>query len=90
MNNDIWTTIASVFTGKGSTLRLAIFGSLISAIIYEAVDVGYNFSFTNKGTTVSLTPTGEVPQQMPQPESQEDAPGDGSLDDGTSPESQQA
>lgn len=74
MNNDIWTNIASVFTGKGGTIRLTIFGSLIAATIYEILDARYNFSFTNKETTVSLTPAGEMSQQALQPESREDAP----------------
>ena len=38
MNNDIWTSIASVFTGKGGTIKLTIVGSLIAATIYEILD----------------------------------------------------
>ena len=74
MSNNILTAIASVFTGKGGTIRLTIFGSLIAATIYEILDAHYNFSFTNKETVVSLTPAGEMPQQAIQPESREDAP----------------
>ena len=30
--------MADIFSGKGGTIRLAIFGSLFSAVIYEILD----------------------------------------------------
>lgn len=90
MNNDIWTAIASVFTGKGGTIKLTIFGSLIAATIYEILDARYNFSFTSKETTVSLTPAGEMSQQTVQPESREDDSGQETADTGSTMDPQQA
>lgn len=90
MNNDIWTAIASVFTGKGGTIKLTILGSLIAATIYEILDANYNFSFSNKETSVSLTPAGEMPQQAPQPEKREDIPVQETADDRVTMEPQQA
>ncbi len=89
MNNDIWTAIASVFTGKGGTIKLTIFGSLIAATIYEILDAHYNFSFSNKDTTVSLSPTGNVSQAL-QPESREDIPWQETANDGITTEPKQA
>lgn len=90
MNNDIWTAIASVFTGKGGAIKLTIVGSLIAATVYEILDAHYNFSFTNKDATVSLTPAGEMPQQTLQPESRKDAPGQETAETGSTTESQPA
>lgn len=49
-------TVADIFTRKGGTLRLAIFGSLVSAVIYEILDSKYDLSVkTNSGAAISLT-----------------------------------
>ena len=90
MNNDIWTSIASVCTGKGGTIKLTIVVSLIAATIYEILDARYNFSFTNKETTVSLTPAGEMSQQALQPESREDVTRQEMAEDGATMEPQPA
>lgn len=50
-------TVADIFTGKGGTIRLAIFGSLLSAVIYEILDSKYDLRVkTNIGASISLTP----------------------------------
>ena len=41
MNNSMMNGIASIFTGKGGTIKLAIAGSLIAAVIYEIIDANY-------------------------------------------------
>ena len=64
MNNTI-NTFASIFTGKGGTLKLTIFGSLIAAVIYEIMDARYGLNVTTKEGSVSLAPTTGVGiQQM--------------------------
>ncbi len=89
MNNDIWSAIVSVFTGKGGTIRLTIAGSLFAAIVYEILDARYNFSFTNKDTAVSLTPSGEMPQHALHPERCGDAFEQEMADGGATMEPQQ-
>jgi hypothetical protein len=59
MNESI-KAIAGIFTGKGGTIRLAIAGSLVSAIIYEIIDSKYDFrAKTSGGASISLTPASE-------------------------------
>lgn len=89
MNSDIWTAIASVFTGKGGAIKLTIVGSLIAATVYEIIDSNYNFSFTNKETSASLAPAGEMPQLALQLESREDTSGQETADCGPTIEPQQ-
>ena len=88
--NNIWTAITTIFGGKGGAIKLAIAGSLLAGTIYEILDARYNFSFTNKDTTVSLTPTGEMPQQTAQPDTQGDAAELQAVDGETPPEPQLA
>ncbi len=90
MNNDIWTAIASIFTGKGGTIKLTIFGSLIAATIYEILGANYNFSLSNSETSVFLTTAGEMPQQAPQSEKREDISVQEATDGGVTEEPQQA
>lgn len=59
MNNTI-NTIASIFTGKGGTIKLAVFGSLIAAVIYEIMDFSYALNVTTKEGTISFTPASDV------------------------------
>ena len=50
-------TVAGVFSGRGGTIRLAIFGSLLSAVIYDILDSKYDFRVkTSNGASISLTP----------------------------------
>ena len=52
--------MADIFSGKGGTIRLAIFGSLFSAVIYEILDSKYDLSAkTSSGASISLTPASE-------------------------------
>ena len=55
MNNTI-NTLTSIFTGKGSTLKLAIVGSLFAAIIYEIMDTHYDLNIMTKNGGISLEP----------------------------------
>ena len=49
--------VADIFTGKGGTIRLAIFGSLFSAVIFEILDSKYDLTAkTSSGASISLTP----------------------------------
>lgn len=49
-------SVADIFTGKGGTIRLAIFGSLFCAIIYEILDSKYGLRMkTSSGASISLT-----------------------------------
>ena len=53
--------VADIFTGKGGTIRLAIFGSLFSAIIFEILDSKYDLrANTSSGASISLTPRYEA------------------------------
>ncbi len=50
-------SVTDIFTGKGGTIRLAIVGSLFSAIIFEILDSKYDFrAKTSNGASISLTP----------------------------------
>lgn len=50
-------SVTDIFTGKGGTIRLAIVGSLFSAIIFEILDSKYDFrAKTSSGASISLTP----------------------------------
>ena len=58
--------VADIFTGKGGTIRLAIFCSLFSAVIFEIIDSKYCLTAkTSSGVSISLTPeyerTGTTP-----------------------------
>lgn len=54
--------ITNLFTGKGGTLRLAIFVSLSGATIYEIINSNYNLEVkTSNGTSFRLAPTTESP-----------------------------
>lgn len=56
--NNAFNSFATIFTGKGGTLRLAIFSSLAAGVIYEILDSRYGLSMTAKdGTSVTLKPT---------------------------------
>ena len=56
--------MAGIFSGKGSTIRLAIFGSLFSAVIYEIIDSRYDLrAKTSEGASISLTPATECKGQ---------------------------
>ena len=49
--------VANIFVGKGGTIRLAIFGSLFSAVIFEILNSKYDFRVkTSTGASISLTP----------------------------------
>ena len=39
-------SVTDIFTGNGGTIRLAIFGSLLSAVIYEILDLKYDLRMT--------------------------------------------
>lgn len=72
MNNTV-NTMASIFTGKGGTLKLTIFGSLIAAVIYEIMDACYGLNITTKDGSVSLAPaSGMGVPQMPDSSTQEE------------------
>ena len=59
-------TIASIFTGKGGTLKLTILGSLIAAVIYEIMDAHYGLNVTTKDGGISMAPVyREDGQQIP-------------------------
>ncbi|MDO4991279.1 MAG: hypothetical protein Q4E45_12335 [Eubacteriales bacterium] len=74
MNNTM-NAIASIFTGKGGTIKLAIFGSLIAAVIYEIMDSSYGLNVTTKEGSVSLAPaSGASGQQMQTDSAHEDEP----------------
>lgn len=50
-------SLASLFTGKGGTLKLTIAGSLVCALIYEILDSRYKLNVTcNNCVSVSLSP----------------------------------
>ena len=68
MNSTI-NTIASIFTGKGGTIKLAVFGSLIAAVIYEIMDFSYALNVTTKEGTISFTPVSDVSGQQMQTDS---------------------
>jgi len=68
MNNTI-NTIASIFTGKGGTIKLAVFGSLIAAVIYEIMDFSYTLNVTTKEGTISFTSASDVSGQQMQTDS---------------------
>ena len=64
--SEVTRTVADIFTGKGGTIRLAIFGSLLSAVIYEILDSKYDLKVkTNSGASVSLTPVYERAMTAP-------------------------
>ena len=48
--------IASIFTCKGGTLKLAILGSLTAVVIHEILNAHYGLSVTTKDGTISLAP----------------------------------
>lgn len=59
-------SVADIFTGKGGTIRLEIFGSLFSAVIYEILDSKYVFRMkTSNGASISLTPECERTMTAP-------------------------
>ena len=60
------TTIAPYFTGKGSTIRLAIFGSLCTGTIYEVMEAKYNVSATSNDKSISFAPTA-IQMEQPRP-----------------------
>lgn len=73
--NSIVNAIASIFTGKGGTIKLTIFGSLIAAVIYEIMDSSYGLNVTAKQGSVSLAPaSGAGGQQMQTDPVHEDEP----------------
>ncbi len=61
--NNLWTSLTTIFTGKGGVLKLAITGSLLAGTIYEILDSHYNFFLTTKAGSISLTPTKETSAQ---------------------------
>lgn len=59
-------SVTDIFTGKGGTIRLAIVGSLFSAIIFEIIDSKYDFrAKTSSGASISLTPGCERTMTVP-------------------------
>ena len=70
--------VADIFTGKGGTIRLAIFGSLFSAIIFEILDSKYDLrAKTSSGASISLMPGYE--RTMPAPLDSGNTPNEGDL-----------
>ena len=73
--NSIINALSMFFTGKGSTLRLAIVGSLAAATVYEFIDNQYSFKTVGKdGVSVVLKPETQVGQNAEkntQPDSRE-------------------
>lgn len=70
--------VADIFTGKGGTIRLAIFGSLFSAIFFEILDSKYDLrAKTSSGASISLTPGYE--RTMPASLDSGNAPNEGDL-----------
>ena len=67
--NNIINTIASIFTGKGGTIKLAVFGSLIAAVIYEIMDFSCALNVATKEGTISFTPASDVSGQQMQTDS---------------------
>lgn len=55
MNNTM-IAVASIFTGKGGTLKLAIVGSLLAAIAYEIMDSQYGVNVKTKDSSISFSP----------------------------------
>ena len=56
--SDFINSLTSVFTGKGGTVRLAIFGSLAASVLYEMFDSGYGFGIkADNGPSVVLAPS---------------------------------
>ena len=56
--SDLINLLTSVFTGKGGTVRLAIFGSLAASVLYEMFDSGYGFGIkADNGPSVVLAPS---------------------------------
>lgn len=67
MNNTV-NAIASVFTGKGGTIRLAIAGTLATAIVYEIIENNFKLDVAYRSGSVSLMPsqpTGTEPIPVP-------------------------
>lgn len=65
MNNSMMNGIASIFTGKGGTIKLTIAGSLIAAVIYEIIDANYGLDVAMRDGSISLIPvTGSSDQRM--------------------------
>lgn len=59
-------SVTDIFTVKGGTIRLAIVGSLFSAIIFEILDSKYYFrAKTSSGASISLTPGCERTMTVP-------------------------
>lgn len=65
MKNTI-NTIASIFTSKGGTMKLAIFLSLVAAGYFELVDSGYSLKANKMDRSFSLTPESSVDKQHTQ------------------------
>ena len=62
--NNILNVLATIFTGKGGTLRLAIFGSLFAAGLYELSDSGCSIGVTGKdGSSITFMPGTQPPAQ---------------------------
>ena len=57
MNNTM-NMIASIFTGKGGTLRTTIIGAMLAALIYEVMDARYGLNVTTKEGSISFSPAG--------------------------------
>ena len=65
MKNTI-NTIASIFTGKGGTMKLAILLSLVAAGFIEMMDSGYSLKANTRERSFSLTPESNVDNQHTQ------------------------
>ncbi|MCR5204307.1 MAG: hypothetical protein K6E47_04575 [Lachnospiraceae bacterium] len=64
--SEVTKIMANIFTGKGGTIRLAIFGSIFSAVVFELLDSKYDLrAKTSSGVSVSLTPAYERVMTVP-------------------------
>lgn len=69
MFNNVWEAVTNFFSGKGGVLKLAIAGSIGSALLYEAIDAKYNVSVKGKNGSVHFSPSdGKAQEEQSQGE----------------------
>lgn len=65
--NEVWSALSTVFSSKGGTIKLAILGSLIGAILYEMMEAKYNMQLkTQKGSWSLASGGNDVVNQIDQ------------------------
>lgn len=57
MNNNIWTALTALFSGRGATLKFAIAASLFAGLAYEVMESNYNLTMTASDASINLSPS---------------------------------